>query len=54
MIERTRCSDAAMLYIHAASAIRTMPANIVAAIVGALVRLTEAPWCSVFHHLTEK
>ena len=27
---------------------------IVAAIDGAAVRLTEAPWCSVFHHFTEK
>jgi len=39
---------------HAASAITTMPASIVAAMLGAAVRLTEAPWCSVFHQRTEK
>ena len=25
-----------------------------AAMLGARVRLTEAPWCNVFHHFTEK
>ena len=28
--------------------------SMIAAIFGAAVRLTVAPWCSVFHHLTEK
>ena len=37
-----------------ASAIKIMPVNIVAAMVGARVRLTDAPWCRVFHHCTEK
>ena len=32
---------------------KSIPASIVAAIVGALRKLTEAPWCSVFHHCTE-
>ena len=52
MMQRTRHSDTAMLYIQKASAITIMPANMVAAIVGALFRLTDAPWCSVFHHCT--
>ena len=43
-----------MAYIQAASAMISMPVSIVAAIVGARVRLTDAPWCSVFHHCTEK
>ncbi|MNC90367.1 hypothetical protein D3C83_64570 [compost metagenome] len=54
MMARSRASDAAMLYIQAASAISSMPMSMVAAIEGARVRLTEAPWCSVFHHCTEK
>ena len=53
MMQRTRTSDTAMLYIQKASAMRSMPVNMVAAMVGALVTLTEAPWCSVFHHCTE-
>ena len=32
----------------------SMPVSMIAAIVGAVVRLTDEPWCSVFHHLTEK
>src|SRR5262247_37269 len=54
MIARTRASDTAIAYIQNASAMTIMPANIVAAIDGARVTLTEAPWCSVFHHCTEK
>ena len=29
-------------------------ASIVPAIVGASAMLIDAPWCSVFHHFTEK
>ena len=43
-----------MLYIQNASAMTSIPVSMVAAIFGAAVRLTEAPWCSVFHHFTEK
>ena len=43
-----------MLYIQHASVISNMPSNIVIAIDGAAVRLMDAPWCSVFHHCTEK
>ena len=46
-------SATAMLYSQKASAISSMPVSMVAAIEGAFVRLTEAPWCSVFHHFTE-
>src|SRR3990170_212848 len=53
MMQRTRTSETAMLYIQNASAIRIIPANIVAAMLGAFVKLTEAPWWSVFHHCTE-
>jgi len=44
-MQRTRTSAAPMLYIQNASAITIMPVNIVAAMVGALLKLTEAPWC---------
>jgi hypothetical protein len=54
MMARTRVSETAMLYIQKASAISSMPHSMVCAIEGALVRLTEAPWCRVFHHFTEK
>ena len=54
MMHRTRSSATAMLYSQNASAIRIIPVNMLAAMVGALFRLTEAPWCSVFYHLTEK
>ena len=36
------------------NAMISMPVSIVAAIFGAAERLTDEPWCSVFHHLTEK
>ena len=37
-----------------ASAINSMPHNMICAMLGALVDDTEAPWCKVFHHFTEK
>ena len=33
---------------------RSAKGRIIAAIAGALVRLTDEPWCSVFHQWTEK
>ena len=53
-MQRTRTSATAIVYSQQASVIASMPASIVAAMVGAAVRLTDAPWCSVFHHCTEK
>src|SRR5512134_3718973 len=53
MMQRTRVRDAAMLYSQNASAMSSMPASMVLAMLGARVRLTDAPWCSVFHHCTE-
>src|SRR5687767_12998023 len=53
IMSRTRSMEAAMLYIQNASVITSMPVRMVAAIFGAAVRLTEAPWCRVFHHFTE-
>jgi hypothetical protein len=50
---RTRSIAAAMLYIQNASVMTSIPLSIVAAIFGAAVRLTEAPWCRVFHHFTD-
>ena len=43
MMQRIRTSAAPMLYIQNAAAITIMPVNIVAAMVGALLKLTEAP-----------
>ena len=43
-----------MLYIQNAAATSIIPVNMLAAMVGALVKLTDDPWCSVFHHFTEK
>jgi len=43
-----------MVYIQAASAMISIPHSMIIAIEGARVRLTEDPWCRVFHHLTEK
>src|SRR5204863_5275931 len=54
MIARTRPSTAATLYIQNARAITSIPVSIVVAMLGARVMLTDAPWCSVFHHCTEK
>src|SRR3954471_3572072 len=51
--QRTRTIATAMLYIQKASAMSSMPVSMVAAIDGAWVKLTDAPWCSVFHHCTE-
>jgi hypothetical protein len=53
MIVRTRISATAMAYIQQASAQSSMPQSITVAI-DDLVRLTDEPWCSVFHHFTEK
>jgi hypothetical protein len=54
MMARTRLSAIATVYIQKHSAISSMPHSMVCAIDGARVRDTDAPWCSVFHHLTEK
>ena len=43
-----------MQYAQKPSAITSMPSSIGVAMLGAFARLTEAPWCSVFHHFTEK
>src|SRR4030042_3991778 len=51
---RARAKATAMVYIQAASAMISMPQSMVCAIAGARVRLTEEPWCRVFHHLTEQ
>src|SRR4051812_3020857 len=53
IMQRTRTSTAAIEYAQKASAISSIPVSMVAAMLGARVRLTEAPWCSVFHHCTE-
>ncbi|MNK97601.1 hypothetical protein D3C87_1179430 [compost metagenome] len=53
-MQRTRTSATAIVYIQQATAISSMPASMVCAMDGAAVRLTDAPWCSVFHHCTEK
>ena len=50
----TRINDTAIEYIQKASAITNIPVSILVAILGDFVRLTEAPWCNVFHHCTEK
>lgn len=39
---------------HSPSMHSNMPASIEAAMVGAALKLIEAPWCRVFHHCTEK
>src|SRR5687768_1859691 len=44
MMQRTRAIDTAMLYSQNASAMRIMPRSMVAAMLGARVKLTEAPW----------
>src|SRR3954471_5616948 len=54
MMQRTRSRVTAMAYIQNASAMRIIPANMVAAMVGALLSETDEPWCRVFHHFTEK
>jgi hypothetical protein len=35
-------------------AINNMPHNMTWAMLGDLVKDTDAPWCKVFHHFTEK
>src|SRR5262249_30995175 len=54
MIARTRISAAPIEYIQNENTMSSMPASMVAAMAGLLVRLTDAPWCKVFHHCTEK
>jgi hypothetical protein len=54
MTQRMRASVTAMLYIQKPNIITNIAVTIVPAIVGAAVMLTEAPWCNVFHHRTEK
>ena len=54
MMVRTRLSVMAIEYIQKDNAISNMPHSMACAIEGALVRETDEPWCSVFHHLTEK
>src|SRR5688572_8770422 len=53
MMQRTRASETAIEYSQKAAAMRSIPVSMVAAMLGARVRLTDAPWCSVFHHCTE-
>ena len=43
----------AMAYIQNATTMINMPVNMVDAIVDPFIE-TDAPWCNVFHHLTEK
>ena len=43
-----------MLYIQKPTTINNIPVNMVLAMVGELVNETDAPWCKVFHHFTEK
>ena len=43
-----------MQYIQNPNAMTSMPASMGGAMLGALVKLMEAPWCKVFHHCTEK
>ena len=54
MMALTRIKPTAIEYIQKHRAINSIPHNIVCAIAGALVTETEAPWCKVFHHFTEK
>jgi hypothetical protein len=54
MMLRTRARAAAMEYIQNASPIISIPQSIVDAMLGERVMETDAPWCSVFHHFTEK
>ena len=54
MMLRTRASAAAMAYIQNANTMISMPHSMGAAIEGARVSETDAPWCKVFHQFTEK
>ena len=54
MMLRVRARATAMQYIQKPRDITSIPISIGGAMLGALVRLTEAPWCKVFHQTTEK
>src|SRR5688500_524010 len=54
IMARVRISITAIAYIQHASDMISIPVSMVLAIFGDWVRLTEAPWCRVFHHFTEK
>jgi hypothetical protein len=51
---RQRYKATAREYIQNAKTMMSIPVSICVAIVGAFVRLMDAPWCRVFHHFTEK
>src|SRR5687768_5752986 len=53
MIARTRTSDAAIEYIQKPTATSSIPQSI-ATCIDVPLKLTLEPWCSVFHHWTEK
>src|SRR6185503_14930097 len=53
IMQRTRTSVTAMLYIQKASAMSSIAVSICDCMLAPLVTLTDAPWCSVFHHCTE-
>ena len=44
----------AIEYIQKHKATKSIPHNMVCAIEGDLLIETDAPWCKVFHHFTEK
>ena len=54
MMLRARASAAAIAYIQKATTMISMPHSMGAAIEGDRVMETDAPWCRVFHHETEK
>ena len=54
MMARTLIKETTMEYIQNANTMSNMPVSILVAMLGARVKLTEAPWCNVFHHCTEK
>src|SRR6185295_18544129 len=53
MTQRTRTRLTAMLYIQKASAMSSIAVSICDCMLAPLLTLTDAPWCSVFHHTTE-
>ncbi|MNO05700.1 hypothetical protein D3C81_2271950 [compost metagenome] len=50
MMPRTRASATAALYSQNAATISSMAVTMTRAMLGAVVRLMEAPWCRVLHH----
>jgi hypothetical protein len=54
MMARTRINATAIEYIQKHSAMTSMPQSMVWAMLGDFIMETDAPWCSVFHHFTEK